>query len=196
MAGYAAIAATSAAILGLLESAAPGTPEFAGTRFAHYTSKELNDPMNEGVSLWLYRVTVNTTRRSLPPRIALDGTRYKPSLPLDLHYLVIAWGSPLVQQRLLGWSARALHDTPIIPSGLLNHYGPEPDVFAPDEAVELVWDSLSQQDVFDIWDVAKEHAQPSLSYAARMVLVDSDVPLHEYAEVQTRDLGYVPAGPE
>ncbi len=152
MAGYPAIGATSAAVLGLLESAAPGT-EFAGTRFEHYGADDLNDPMQDGVSLWLYRVTINTVRRSLPPR----------------------------------------EDTPIIPVGLLNHYGPEPDVFGPDEAVELVWESLSQQDIYDIWEVAKAHAQPSISYVARMVEIESTVPLHEYALVQTRELDYLPA---
>ena len=188
MAGYPAIAATNEALLGLLESAAAGT-EFAGTRFDHYGAKDLNDPMSDGVSLWLYRVTVDTIRRNLPPRLAPDGTRYKPSLPLDLHYLLVAWGSPLKQQRLLGWCARVIEDSPIVPAGLLNHYGPE-RVFGPDEAVELAWEPLSQQDVYDIWDVAKEHAQPAIPYVARAVEIESTVPLHEYALVQTRELDY------
>lgn len=192
MAGYPAIAATSEAVLGLLEGAAAGT-EFAGARFEHYGTKELNDPMSDGVSLWLYRVTVNTVLRSRPPRMDADGVRYKPSLPLDLHYMLVAWGSPLKQQRLLGWCARVIEDTPILPVGLLNHYGPERDVFAPDETVELVWEPLSQQDLYDIWDVAKEHAQPAIPYVARMVLVDSLVTLDDYALVQTRDLGYATA---
>jgi Pvc16 N-terminal domain len=189
MATYPAIAATSQAILGLLESAAPGT-EFAGTRFEHYGAKELNNPMSEGVSLWLYGVTINTVRRSQPPRVAPDGTRYLPSLPLDLHYMLVAWGSPLMQQRLLGWCARVIQDTPIIPVGLLNHYGPEADVFGPEEAIDIVWESLSQQDIYDIWDVAKMQAQPAISYVARMLEIDSTVPLHEYALVQTRELDY------
>jgi hypothetical protein len=192
VAGYPAIAATSEAVLGLLESAVPGT-EFAGTRFEHYGAKELHEPMAEGVSLWLYRVTVNTVRRSLPPRVDREGTRFLPSLPLDLHYLLVAWGSPLKQQRLLGFCARVLQDTPIIPVGLLNHYGPERDVFSSDEAVELVWESLSTQELYDIWDVSKEHAQPSISYLARMIEIESTVPLDEYPLVQTRDLGYATA---
>ena len=192
MAAYPAIAATSEAILGLLESASAGT-EFAGTPFEHYGAKELNDPMSDGVSLWLYRVTVNGVLRSLPPRVGVDGTRFRPSLPLDLHYMLVAWGSPLKQQRLLGWCARVLDDTPIVPVGLLNHYGPESDVFSRDEAVELVWDPLSQQDVYDIWDVAKEHAQPSIPYVARMILIDSTIPLNDYALVQTRELDYATA---
>jgi hypothetical protein len=192
MAAYPAIAATSQAVLGLLESAAPGS-EFAGTRFEHYGADDLNEPMSEGVSLWLYRVTINTVRRSLPPRVDSDGTRFLPSLPLDLHYMLVAWGQPLKQQRLLGWCARVIQDTPILPVGLLNHYGPEPDTFGPEEAVELVWESLSQQDIYDIWDVAKSHAQPSISYLARMIEIESNVPLHEYALVQTRELDYAAA---
>jgi hypothetical protein len=189
MASYPAIAATSQAIIGLLEGAAPGT-EFAGTTFAHYGADDLNDPMSEGVSLWLYGVAVNTTRRSLPPRVDPDGTRYRPSLPLDLHYLLVAWGQPLRQQRLLGWTARTIQDTPILPAGLLNHFGPDRDVFGPDEAVELVWESLSHQELYDIWEVAKTHAQPAISYVARMIEIDSTIPLDEFPLVQTRELDY------
>ena len=33
---------------------------------------------------------------------------------------------------------RELHNVPILPANLLNHYGPEHDTFRPDEAVELL----------------------------------------------------------
>jgi hypothetical protein len=57
MAAYPAMAATSQAVLGLLEGASAGS-EFAGVTFAHYHVKQLEDPMTEGVSLVLYRITV------------------------------------------------------------------------------------------------------------------------------------------
>ena len=66
-------------------------------------------------------------------------------------------------------------------------------MFSSDEAVELVWESLSTQELYDIWDVSKEHAQPSISYLARMIEIESTIPLDEYPLVQTRDLGYATA---
>ena len=67
MAQYPAIAATSEAILGLLQSAAVGT-EFDGATFAHYQGKSFQSPMTEGVSIYLYRLTVSSNR-NLPPRL-------------------------------------------------------------------------------------------------------------------------------
>jgi len=142
MATYQAIAAIGEAILGLLEAARP-KPEFANAQFALYQSTNFQNPMEEGISLYLYRVATNTTRRNLPPHIGPDGRRYRPPLPLDLHYLLTPWARTAAkQQRLLGWSMRALEDTPILPAGLLNHYGTEPETFFPHETVELVCEPL------------------------------------------------------
>lgn len=193
MAAYPAIAATSEAVLGLLQSASAGG-EFDGVEFSHYQAGDLASPMTEGISLYLYRVTVSANR-NLPPKLGADGRRYRPPLPLDLHYLVTAWAeTALRQQRLLGFAVRTLEDTPILPSGVLNQHSPEPDVFKPEETVELVHESLTVQDASYVWGVAQTKEQPSLPYVARMVLVDSDVPLDAPGPVQTRVLEVAEAG--
>jgi Pvc16 N-terminal domain len=181
-----AIAATSQAILGLVQSASLGG-EFQSATFAHYQSSNFQSPMGEGVSLWLYRLTVNANRNQ-PPRVGRDGRRYRPPLPLDLHYVVTAWaGDAVKQQRLLGFAIRTLEDTPILPAGVLNQHGPEPDVFRPDETVELVFESISVQDASYIWGVAQTKEQPSAMYVARMVEIESSVPLDDAAPAQTRE---------
>ena len=186
MATYQAIAATGQAILGLLEDACP-RPEFANARFELYQSGDFQNPMEEGVSLYLYRVTVNTARRNLPPKLGPDGRRYRPPIPIDLHYMLTPWARTAVkQQRLLGWAIRALEDMPILPSGLLNRAGPEPDIFHPDETVELLWDPIPLSDMTSLWEVFKPHIQASITYTARMLTVESTVPLVEGLPVQTR----------
>lgn len=195
MAAYPGIAATSEAILGLLRSAA-GDSEFSGLAFELYQAKDLESPMQSGVSLWLYRVTPGTARRNLPPRRTEDGRRFRPSVPIDIHYLLTAWAKDAAtQQRLLGWCIRVLEDQPVLPSGLLNHYGPEPDVFAPHETVELVAQSLSPQDVSDVWEVNPKVRQPSMAYVARAIEIESEVELVEFPDVQTREFAYA-EGPE
>jgi hypothetical protein len=187
MATYPAIAATSEAILGVLRNAAIGG-EFAGTSFEHYQAANLQSPMNEGVSLYLYRVTVSANR-NLPARAGRDGRRYGPPLPLDLHYLVIPWaGDAVKQQRLLGFAVRVLEDTPILPSGVLNQHGPEPDVFRPEETVELVYELVSTQDVSEVWQVAQSKEQPAATYVARMVEIESQRAVETGEPVQTREL--------
>lgn len=193
MAQYPAIAATSEAILGLLQSAIVGG-EFDGVAFAHYQAKNFESPMTEGISLYLYRLTVSSNR-NLPPRRGIDGRRYLPPLPLDLHFLVTAWADDAVkQQRLLGFAIRTLEDTPILPAGVLNQHGPEADVFRPEETVELVFEGLTVQDTSYVWEVAQTKEQPSAPYVARMVEIESSVALDDAAPVQTREFDLAKAG--
>jgi hypothetical protein len=80
-------------------------------------------------------------------------------------------------------------DVPILPTGLLNNYAPEPDVFRPDETVEIILDSLTLQDFNNFWGVSKASMQLSVGYIARMLHIQSSMPMTEYAEVQTREFG-------
>src|SRR6185295_4617840 len=108
-----------------------------------------------------YRVATSS-RRNLPSRVGPDGKQYRPPLPLDLYYLLTAWAKTAVkQQRLLGFWIRELGDTPILPASLLNHFGPERDTFTPSEAVELIYEPLSLQDMANVWEPLKPNIQPS-----------------------------------
>jgi hypothetical protein len=191
LATYHAIAATGQAILGLLADACP-KPEFSGIRFALYQTSDLQKPeIEEGLSLYLYRVAVNGSIRNPPPRLGPDGRRYRPSLLIDLHYLLTAWAKTAArQQRLLGWAMRTLEDTPILPQGLLNHYTPEREVFRPNETVEIILESVGLQDLVNIWEVAKQHQQPSATYLVRAIALESGSDLSEMPLVQTREFDY------
>jgi hypothetical protein len=146
--------------------------------------------MDEGISLYLHRITPANNIRNLPPRVAPDGRRYRPSLPLDLHYLLTAWGRDAVkQQRLLGWALRELENTPILHASVLNQHGPEPDTFASNESVDLIMETMPILDMGSIWEVARHHHQVSVPYTARMVRIDSEVEITEAGLVQTRVFG-------
>lgn len=189
MASYQAIAAVGEAILSLLESARPPAPsEFDATQFVLYQASDFQNPTaEERISLYLYHIGISSTRRSFPPRRDADGHLYRPPLPLDLHYLLTPWAQDArKQQRLLGWSMRVLEDTPIIPTGLLNSFGPETAIFRPDETVELICEPLSLQEIVNIWDAFKPNLQISAAYVTRMILIDSRVEEIEGPLVQTR----------
>lgn len=187
MASFQAIAATGQAMLGLLADACP-KPEFANAQFELYQLSNFLSPMEEGISLYLYRVAVNGARRNIPPAIGRDGKRRRPPIPLDLHYVLSAWArSAVKQQRLLGWTIRMLEDVPILPTGLLNNYGPEPDIFESGETVEVILESLTLQDWNNLWSVTKTTPPLSVGYVARMIGITSSLPLIEAAEIQTRE---------
>ena len=60
-------------------------------------------------------------------------------------------------------------------------------VFSPDESVELIGESLSPAELVNIWEIAKAFQQPSVSYVARGVLIDSMMEVSPAGElVQTR----------
>ena len=189
MAAPFAIAAVGEAILALLAAARPA-PEFSGASFELYHARNFLSPMNEGVSLYLHRITPGSNVRNLQPRVAPDGRRYRPSVPVDLHYLLIPWAQDAFkQQRLLGWAIRVLEDTRVLHASLLNQHGPEPDLFAPTESVDLLMQTLTLADLHAIWEVTKPNMQPSVGYVVRTLLLDSLVELVEADLVQTRDFG-------
>lgn len=190
MATYHAISVTGQAIIKLLADACP--PEFAGAGFELYQMKDFASPMDEGFSLYLYRMSVSGSRRNLPPTVGPDGRRYRPPVPLDLFFLLTAWSKTAARQHtLLGWAVRTLQDFPVLHANLLNHYSPEPEVFRPGETVELMLDNLSLQDMSNMWfSSSKFSPQLSVGYIVRMIAVESSVELEEHAEVQTRQFDY------
>ncbi len=187
MATYAAIPAVGKAILALLEQSCP-KPEFEGARFELYQAKDFKAPMDEGVSLFLYRVSTSSARRNLPGRVDAQGRHFRRPLPLDLSYLLVPWAKTAAKQhRLLGWCMRTLEDTPTLTSSFLNYHGrPDPDTFLPDESVTLVFEPLSIQDLLNIWEVGKPNLQVCATYVARMVLIESALSDTEGPPVQTR----------
>lgn len=189
MATYQAIVATGKTILGVLRDART-TGQFEGFSFELFHATDFQNPMLEGVGLYLYQVAPNTTRRNLAPRIDADGQRFRPSLPVDIRYLLIPWAQKAdTQQLLLTWSIRVLEDMSVIPANVLNHYG-EGEIFRSNEAVELTWEPLPQQELVNVLDAFKPNFQISVSYIVRMLEIDSTLPLTEAPLVQTRVMNF------
>jgi hypothetical protein len=186
MASPNAIAASGQAIVAMI-AAGISRDEFPSAKFELYQASSFQTPMVEGISLYLYRITPSGEIRNYPPRISPDGRRYRPLLPINLHYILSSWARDAVkQQRLLGQAMRLLEDTPVIPAGILNQAGPEADTFRPTETVDLIMESISIYDMGAIWDVSKPNVQPSIGYVARMIGLESQVELTDPANVQTR----------
>src|SRR6266513_6470210 len=98
MASFQAIAVTGNTIRNLLAEASP-RQVFPGAEFQLFRTANLVSPSftDLGVSIYLYRVAYNATRRNRPPRTLLNGERFKPSVPLDLHFLLTAWAKTAEQ---------------------------------------------------------------------------------------------------
>ena len=98
-----------------------------------------------------------------------------------------------MEHAILGWAMRAIDDNPILSSGFLNAF--IPGVFRPEETVELVPAELTNDEVFQLWQVLPSSLQLSAPYVARVVRVESELTVPQGSPVRTRELefGTVPA---
>lgn len=190
MASYRAIGASCEAVVRLLQQSWRAELfDGASLQFKVYRTKDFSTPMDAGISLFLYRVMVNTTQRTPPAKPGPNGKIYRTQLPLDLHLLLTAWAKEAsLEQEILGWMMRTIEDTPILPAGLLNSL--LPDVFAAEETVEIVQGQLSNEEMFRIWDVFPNDYQLSVPYTARIVRIDSEVERHEGEAVLIKELDF------
>ena len=188
MAHYRAIAAAGAAIAGLIKERYPRAEFGNGLDVAMVQASAVEKGLpGEGFGICLWRVTVNGQRRARGPRIDAFGNRFKPSLPLDLSFLVIPHASSAERQaRMLGWVMRELEDAGPLTAAQLNFYLAESDIFAPDEDVDLVCDPLALADYLSLWDRFKQ-LPPAANYLMRMLLIDSLDGVSEGPPVTTRE---------
>jgi hypothetical protein len=192
MAQYTAIAAVGTAIANLLKDAS--RTEFPQAQFnllqaADFTvSNALPTP--EGASIFLYKVAISSQRRNFPVRADEAGLRYKPSMPVDLYFMITPWATDATRQlRLLGWIMRVIEDNPILPATLLNELEQNGKIFSAAENVELFFEPLSLADTAVLWENLKQvKVMPALTYIARMVLLDSSTKINVYDPVQTREV--------
>jgi hypothetical protein len=187
---HAAVAGTMEAVVRLLRASYdPGEFNGAVLDFQVYVSDDFTHPMEQGVSLFLYRIYPNGSARAPSGRLLPDGRKQRTRLPLDLHFMATAWARKAsLQHEIAGWMMRVLEDNPILPAGLLNSY--RPAVFQPEETVTLSLTDLSVEDTFRIWEVMIDHAyQLSVPYVARTLDVESMRTDALFGPVQERVFG-------
>lgn len=190
MADHRAITAVSEAVRGVLRSSYR-REDFDGTdlEFEIYTTADFGSrTVENGVTLFLYRIYIAGSNRTAPGRIAPDGRRFRPQLPLELHYLVTVWAKQYtLQHALAAWTMRTIEDNAHLGPDVLDAGGRT--TFRPDEAVELSLAEMRTEDLFRIWEVlGPSPYHLSIPYLARVVSVESveRVPSTEGPVVQDR----------
>lgn len=135
--------------------------------------------IENGVTVFLYRIYINGSNRVPPGRIGPDGHRRRPHLPLELHYLITIWAQQhTLQHSLAAWTMRTLEDNALMQSGVLNAGGR--NIFRPEETVELSLAEMRTEDLFRIWEVlGPSPYHLSIPYLARVVPIESIEPVPE-----------------
>lgn len=163
------IAAASHSLKELLEDRYDAGEGQAPT-FQLLTSGELNDQgitRSNHVTLFLYRVSVDSTRRHIerPGLVARAPSRF--SLGLELRYVLSVWGSSAEgEQEMLGQCMEILDREAIVAGSLLNttHYAWEEG-----DALKLSIDELSNEDLLRLWDSFVPAYQLSVPYLVRTI---------------------------
>lgn len=180
MAQYDAIRALGESVLEMMRLACPLAhlqlePQTAFA-FASLNSLINTTPPLEGFYLCVWRVGIGATPRMLPPRRARDGQLFKPSLGLDLYFLLLPISKSADKQaQMLGWVLGFMNTLAPLTGETINQYAKgSPTIFAPEESVELIADPLPTADYLALWDRIKSGFQCGMTYVARMVLIDSE----------------------
>jgi len=184
VANHQAIGAVAEAVSRLLEQSwHPGVLAGIEPQFAVFHGKDFSSPMPAGISVFVYQVVVDPVQRTLPPAVP----HHKRPLPVRVWLLLTAWAKDASSEHaLLGWAMRAIADHPNLSSGFLN--AATPNVFAPDETVELSPAELTNNDIFQLWQVLPSSLQLSVPYLARVVRIESELTEPSSKTVAERDL--------
>lgn len=188
MASYRAIGAACEAVIRLLQQSwQPARFDDAPLQFKVYATKDFEDrTIASGVSLFLYRVAVSPVQRTSPGK-RKDGKLHRPQLPLELYFILTPWAQQAsLEHEILGWMMRTIEDTPILSAGVLNTL--LPNVFAPEETVEIVQGQLTNEEMFRVWDVLPGDYRISVPYMARTVRIDSELALPDAQPVLEKRL--------
>lgn len=152
-------------------------------------ARDSNSSKNQ-LNLFLYQGLTNASWRNqdLAQQIKPGETGFPP-LPLNLHYLVTAYGqgnNDQISQILLGIAALALHD-----QTTLSRAGIESALAASQlqhqvERVRITPHSLSSEEMSKLWMIFQTPYRLSLAYEVSVVLIESNRPTRAPSPVLTR----------
>ncbi|WP_299621922.1 DUF4255 domain-containing protein [Pelagibius sp.] len=146
-----------------------------------------NDPTQ--LNLFLHQVTPNAIQRNRDQaaRSSLGQLAKRPTLALDLHYLMTAYGAQAYfAEVLLGHSTMLLHEEPLLTRQqireALNPPPPAPPLPAPittsgiDEQVEMIRispESITSEEMSRMWSALDAQYRPSVAYKVSVALLES-----------------------
>lgn len=144
------------------------------------------------LNLFLYRVSANPAWRNAGlPAWAADGTRLaNPPLPLDLHYLLTAYGAEdFSAEILLGYAMELLHDRPLLTrADIRRSLAPDSplkvslipkdtqgraavDLADQIETLKITPQYLGTEELSKLWTAMQARLRPTMAYEVSTVLI-------------------------
>jgi hypothetical protein len=135
------------------------------------------------ISLFLFQIAGNAELRNRPRQLAPDGRLRRQSLPLELCYLITAWGvrapndvasdsvAAREEARLLGAVMQALYDDAEVGRADLFEPAGAP-VWAAGDGLQIAMESLPVDQHYRIWDAGEMPYRLSIVYRVRVASLD------------------------
>lgn len=147
------------------------------------------------INLFMYRVAPHSKLRSVPPSAAGARAR-RPPLPMDLHYLVTAYGAhDFHSEVLLGCAVHLLNSTPVLTTEMMRDalqrplsggqkgsaLSPVRQALASSDAVEanvrlnVNQEFMAFEDLSKLWSMMQARYRPTVTYRVSAVNMSFDV---------------------
>ena len=184
MSSATAIAAATATLRNLL---ANEIPRLDGELADLEVTTQPPDLARKGVTkaqlnLFLYQTAINAGWRNLDlPHATRPGERGVPPLPLNLHYLVTAYGraendNDAVSHRVLGGAMSVLHDHPVLARSDIRTALPNNDLADQFETLKITPIVMTLEEMSKLWTTFQTQYRISAAYELTVVLIDSQAP--------------------
>ena len=149
---------------------------FGGTLDVSLATPRDMQGVQQGLSMWLYRVMRDDTRLNDPPTLhPLPGGAVEvvpPPLPLRLHYLMtpLVDDGPETEQRILGRLLQLFHTVPTLSGADLRG-----DLTGTAAQIHVRMEALSLEETSRVWDALDGDFRLSVSYEVTLANIDNDV---------------------
>jgi hypothetical protein len=181
-----AIAAVTATLRNLLQKIS----DITGLSDTRVTTQPLDEARLDGkphqLNLFLYQVLPNAAWRNMDiPQRLHPGETGMPPLPLNLHYMLTAYGksdNDVSGHHMLGHAMSILHDHSVLNSqdiaaGLPSETNPPPDTNSElqnqIERVRITLQPLSTEEIFRLWSGFHTKYRVSVAYEVSVILIES-----------------------
>jgi len=199
---YLAVGGVSQALCYLLTNAiASGPSTILGSTTPAVTAKSpdlIQTGANEQaqLNLFMYYISVNPALRNLdmPSYNGQGGQVSNPPLPLDLHYLVTAYGSAQFDvEILLAWAMKVFHDNPVVPSQTIQNaltalgqpgatqqallIANNTTLAQQVEQVRITPQVLTTEEIYRLWTAFQAPYRPSTAFRVSVVVIKDTQPV-------------------
>jgi hypothetical protein len=172
-----AIAAVTATLRNLLVAGFAGDGAVSDTAFTTQPPDKARSGTTNQLNLFLYQTTPNAAWRNQSMPHLKPGESGVPPLPLDLHYILTAYGrgdDDVLGHRLLGRAMSIIQDNPVLGRDELRDALPDNDLDGQPERIRITPDTLSIDDMSRLWTTFPGAAyRISAAYHVSVVLIES-----------------------